>query len=116
MATYLWRTDRLVHQLASTGISQSEGARYAMVAAVLYFQATYLASWLGGYRSWQIVAEFAMVVVIAVVGIHECFRANGGAQGNEFLLRFSALSVPVGIRVTVGAHVFGQLVYFGFDH
>jgi hypothetical protein len=116
MAIHWWNTERLVKQLASNSLTQADAAKYMMVSAALYTQANYTAIWFGGYRSWALIAEFAMVLVIALIGVHECYKANGGAEGTDFLLRFCAIGIPVAVKLAVAGLIIGQGFYLAFPY
>lgn len=116
MTIHWWNTDRIVERLAEGSVSEVESSRYAMIGVVLYFQATYFATWFGGYHSWLLIYEFFVVTAIGLVGVNECLKANGGAQGFDFLKRFSIISVPVGLKVALVATAIGQVVNYGFPY
>ena len=114
MAIHWWQTDRLVQELAGDGVSEDQSLRYAMISAVLYFQAIYYSLWFGGARSWLLLIEFVAVTVIAFIGLQECFKANGGSRGHHFLKRLCCLGVPIGLKVVIASTIAGQVMYFGF--
>ena len=114
MAIHWWHTDKLVQELAIDRVSEDNSLWYAAISAVIYIEGMYYATWFGGYRSWLLLVEFVAVCVIAVVGLQECFKANGGSGGTHFLKRLYCLGVPVGLKVAIASTVIGQLVYFGF--
>lgn len=116
MATHWWNTDKLVQRLADESVSEDESLRYALINAVLYTQAVYYAAWGGGYRGWLLLYEFLAVTIISLVGLAECYKANGGAQGAQFLKRFSVISAPIGIKVSLAAIALGQVGYWGFSY
>jgi hypothetical protein len=116
MTIHWWNTDKVVERLAEGSVSEQEAMRYAMISAVLYTQATYFATWFGGYRSWLLIYEFFVVTIIALVGVSECFKANGGVQGVDFLKRLSVIGVPVGIKVALAGTAMGQIIYFSFPY
>ena len=116
MAIHWWNTDELVDRLAAGGVSESESLRYAMINAVLYSQAIYYAIWVGGYRGWLLLYEFLAVIAIALIGLTECYKANGGPNGAEFLKRLSVIAVPVGIKLAVASVVLGLVGYWGFGY
>ena len=116
MTIHWWNTDEAVEKLADGLVSESESVRYAMLSAVLYTQGTYIAIWYGGNRGLLLVYEFLVVTIIALVGVVECFKANGGAQGVDFLKRLSVIGVPIGIKVALVATVLGQVGYFGLPY
>jgi hypothetical protein len=114
MAIHWWHTDKLAKELAEGGVSEDQSLKYALISAVLYCEGTYYATWFGGYRSWVLLWEILVVVAISLIGVHECFKANGGATGSHFLKRFFCLGVPVGLKVAIASTLLGQAVYFGF--
>jgi len=116
MTIHWWNTDKLVERLVTDSLSESESLRYAMVAAALYTQAMYWATWFGGYQSWLLLYEFAAVTAVALIGVSECFKANDGSLGSDFLKRLAVLGVPVGIKVMLASIVLGQVLYFGFPY
>lgn len=116
MTTHWWNTEKLVQRLAQHGVSEAESLRYAMINAVLFTQATYYATWGGGYRGWMLLYEFVVVTIISLVGLSECYKANGGPQGADFLKRLSVISVPIGIKVALGAVLLGWAGYWGFGY
>src|SRR5258705_4276 len=88
MAIHWWHMDKLVKELSEGRVSEDQSLKYALISAALYCEGTYYATWFGGYRSWVLLWEFLVVVVISLIGVHECFKANGGATGSHFLKRF----------------------------
>lgn len=116
MTIHWWNTEKLVQRLVEGRISEAESLRYAMINAVLFTQATYYAAWGGGYRGWLLLYEFIVVTAISIVGLSECFKANGGPQGVDFLKRLSIISAPIGIKVTLAAVLLGQMGYWGFGY
>jgi len=116
MTIHWWDTEKLIAQLAEGSVSENEAMRYAMIGAVMYTQAIYYTIWLGGDRSWLLVYEFVVVAIISLVGVSECFKANGGARGADFLKRLLVIGVPVGIKFALASTVLGQIAYFGFPY
>jgi len=55
--------------------------------------------WFGGAQSAMVIAEFLAVALVALAGLFECFKANGGAAG---------------IKVSLATVVLGQAIAFGF--
>jgi hypothetical protein len=113
---HLWNTRQLAVELLNKTVSQRDSARYMMVASGLYVQANYSALWFGGYRDWTLLFEALVVVAISLVGVHECYKANGAEDGTEFLMRYGALGIPIGLKVAILAVVCSQAMYYGFPH
>lgn len=114
MTIHWWRTERLVEELAGDDVSENQSLWYAAISAIIYFEAIYYAIWFGGHPSWLLLAEFVAVCIVAVVGLQECFKANGGSEGSHFLKRLYCLNVPVGLKISIVGVVVGQLMYFCF--
>jgi hypothetical protein len=114
MAIHWWRTDRLAEELAKDAVSERQSLWYGVISTILVVEATYYATWFGGYQSWLLLVEFAVVCVITVLGLQECYKSNGGAGGSHFLKRFICLGVPVGIKLLIASTAIGQVAYFAF--
>jgi hypothetical protein len=116
MALHWWHTERLRSELAKDSLSEPDSLKYMLLAVFLFVYGSYVSVWLGAYRDWGFVFEALLVLAIGLIGTHECFKANGGSNGRAFLLRFSALAVPVGLKVAIFSTLVSQAVYFGFAH
>lgn len=114
MTLHWWRTDALASDLAEGRVGERESLFYAMISAGLYFQAVYYGIWFGGTQSWMVIGEFTAVTLIAFAGLYECYKANGGGTGADYLKRLYCLGVPVGIKVSLATVVLGQAIAFGF--
>ena len=114
MSIHWWRTDLLVEELARGGVSEQQSLWYVVINTLIVVEATYYATWFGGYRSWMLLIEFVAVCVITVIGLQECFKANGGSNGSHFLRRFICLGVPIGLKLAIASTAIGQIVYFAF--
>lgn len=116
MALHWWHTERLRAELATESLSEPDSLKYMLLAVLLFVYGSYTSVWFGSYRDWGFFWEALLVLAIGLIGTHECYRANGGAIGRGFLLRFSALAVPVGLKVAIVSTVVSQGVYFGFAY
>jgi hypothetical protein len=114
MAIRWWHTHKLADELAKNGVSEQQSLWYAVISTILVVEATYYATWFGGYRTWLLLVEFIAVCVITLVGLQECFKANGGSNGSHFLKRFICLGVPIGLKLAITGTAIGQIVYFAF--
>ena len=111
MPLHFWRTERLVQDLAANRVSERTGAQYMMLSAVLYVQANYSALWFGAYRDWVFFLELLVVLVVSLVGVNECYKANGGSEGTQFVSRYCSLAVPIGVKIAVLGVVLGHGFY-----
>lgn len=116
MTIHLWHTTKLAHDLAGKRVSERDAMQYMMAGSILYTYTIYWSLWFGTYRDLTFFLELAVVVIIGLVGVFECYKANGKAEGEDFLIRYSALAVPIGIKLAVFGLLIGQVLYFGADH
>jgi len=112
MSFHLWRTDRLARDLAANRVPEHFAVRYMMLGAVLSIEANYAALWYGTYRDWVFFLELLVVLTVSLIGVNECYRANGGTQGTQFITRLCALAVPIGLKITVVGTVLGYGFYY----
>lgn len=112
---YLWNVEKISHDLRSGAVSQKEQMKYLLVLLVVLSVISYLGQYTvppGGRN----IFDFVMVVasmVISFAGVWWCYRANGGSDGKDFLLRFVCLSVPIGNKIAVAMLVFFLGVFMG---
>ena len=116
MAIHWWNTRKLVVRLAEDRVSEQDAVGYAMISVVLYMLPFYSAIWYGGQRSSMLAFELFAVTAISLIGLNACFRANGGAQGVDFLKRISVISAPIGLKILVFSFLLGQVSYYGFSY
>ena len=112
MTVHWWNSKKLVDDLAADRVTERECLWYALIGVVLYFETMYYTNWFGGYRSGILLLEFVVVTVIGLVGMNECFKANGGAEGTHFLKKLYCLGTPVGVKLTLASILLGQVNYF----
>ena len=112
MTLHLWRTELLDRDLAADRVSEHDAMQYMLVGAFLYVQANYSALWFGAYRDWVFFLELVVALAVSLIGVNECFKANGGREGRQFITRFCALAVPVGVKVALLGVVLGQGFYY----
>ncbi len=113
MTVHWWNTGNLAGELALDTVSEAQCLAYAMINVMLITISLYYAYWFGTQRGWMLFIEFAIVCVVALIGLNECFKANGGSGGADFLKRLVCLGVPVGLKFAVIGIVAAQLFYFG---
>jgi hypothetical protein len=115
MAFHIWHTKNLAADLAGGRVSERDGLKYMLLAAVLYVYTNYWNLWFGNYKDVGFLIELSLVLIISVVGVCECYKANGGDAGEDFIVSFCALSVPVGTKIAIIGLICGQALFFGSD-
>jgi hypothetical protein len=109
---HFFHTSRLRTELRNNSLTEQDSVKYMIVASALYTYTTYTAIWFGGYRHWSVLLEALFVTLIGLFGTYECFRANGGDSGRDFIRRFCALSVPVGLKFAIASSLVAQVIYY----
>ena len=112
----LWKIRPLAKQLSANQVSEILGMRYFSASSLPVLFATYYSLWWGVLRDWLFYFEFVVLSVITVFGCYKAFEANGGREGDSFVLKAVCLSVPIGIRVNVISIAFGLSLYFSFGN
>jgi len=112
MAIHWWDTNTLAEELRRGEITEQQSLLYAIFSAVIATAGLYYAYWFGGDRGWPLFLEFAAVCAISVIGLYECFKANGGNAGSHFLSRLWCLGVPLGLKLAIAGVMLGQAISF----
>jgi hypothetical protein len=112
MSFHFWHTDRLAKELAANSMSERSACQYTMLGTVIYTLTTYTSLWFGAMRDWDFFFELVFVLVVSLVGVRECYKANGGSEGTQFITRSSVLSVPIGLKLALAGTALGQGLYF----
>lgn len=108
---HFWNITALAKRLGNNQISEIQGMYYFLASNLIILFATYYALWWGVSRNWLLYFEIFVLSVIAIFGCFKAFEANGGNEGQLFVLRAICLSVPIGIRVNVYSITFGLALY-----
>ncbi len=101
MAIYFWNLQALKMELGKGNLPQPQAFMYLLVSSM----STSLV--LGSTPEWAIITGWqgillwALGLAITGYGIFYCYRANGGADGMDFLSRFISLGWVIGIRLGV---------------
>lgn len=97
---FLWRTKRLVAQLASGQVSERQKAIYLLGDIMCIFFLLYI--FVPPASSQPILfAEGSLVFLISVVGFLASFRSNGAGEGKDFVDSFVCLTFPILLKVNV---------------
>lgn len=116
MPLHLWQTSKLADDLAADRLSERDALGYMLCGAVLYVQAMYWSLWFGAYRDWAFFLELAVVLAASLIGVYECYKANGGKEGSVFITRLAALAVPIGLKLAILSIVAGLAMYYAAPH
>lgn len=107
MAFHLFRTSRVVNDLAAGSVSPAEQANYLIVAFLAWTLPVYLylipspVSNDPVFSSWMWLIEFLLVVAIFVAGVKYCLRKCRVDARANFLVDFSCLYSPVAVTTSI---------------
>lgn len=102
------RPRRLAVALATGRLTEREKFHYLLISAVI---GLLVPSQFEGWSGWtRLRAAFVAIgLLITLVGLVACFRANARGDDRAFLERYLCLSVPLGIAT----YVLYVLLYYG---
>ena len=99
MSIDLFNTFRVRRALAEQNVTERQSFEYAVASGVLGLVYGYWSGYVGWKVDWFSAYEILVAVGILFVGLKECFRANGGDAGADFLKRLYVLNVPLGLKI-----------------
>jgi hypothetical protein len=96
----IWKTKKLVEELAHDALSERMKVTYFVFTAVLWTAASLIPN----PKPWTIFDNFQFLsIAITMLGYVVCFRVNQAGDGRCFVERAVIISVPLTIRVFVAA-------------
>ncbi len=104
----MWNTSALVEELRAKRLSEREKAKYLAATWVVFSLLPYM--YLEVPTSRLLAVEAVLTILVTIIGIAACYRANARGDGEEFVGRFVCLSLPIGLRVLVA----GLALYFAY--
>lgn len=111
---HFWNTGAIVVRLSRGEIGEGEALHYLMANSVLWTVNLYYGVLVGAKYDWLLFYELMVVVAITIFGLLKCFEANGGSEGNQFVLRATCLSFPLGIKLSLLSVACGWGIYYIF--
>jgi hypothetical protein len=108
-------TERLVVDLARGQVTESGCAEYYLGNTVLWTLWGYYSLYMGlSSRGFLFFVECGAVLIVTVLGVASCYRANGGADGRDFMVRANCLAFPIAVKLNAISVALGWLNYFYF--
>ena len=102
---HAFRTDRLARELSQGRPSEKVQFLYLLGTELLLAFLLYYSLIFGAYVDWMFFLEIPIVLLITFIGIYEAYRANGGANGNNFLIKAYCLLFPITVNVVIASEV-----------
>lgn len=94
----IWRTKKLVEELARGALSEREKVTYFVVTAVMWTTASLIPN----PKPWTIFDHIRFLsIAITILGYMVCFRLNQAADGRLFVERAVVISVPLTCQTLV---------------
>ncbi|MCW5625560.1 MAG: hypothetical protein KIT73_12680 [Burkholderiales bacterium] len=108
-------TKQLVIDFSESRVTEKSSAEYYLGNTLLLVLLTYYEHLFGLSNSGLLFfVECGVVLVVSILGVATCFRANGGADGRDFMLRANCLAFPIALKLNVANMMLGWLVYAYF--
>jgi hypothetical protein len=94
----IWRTKKLVEELARGALSEREKVTYLVITAVMWTTAALIPD----PKPWTIFDNIRLLsIAITISGYVMCFRVNQAADGRLFVERAVIISLPLTFRIFV---------------
>ena len=94
----IWKTKKLVEELARDALSEREKATYFVFTAVLWTAASLIPN----PKPWTVFDNIRfLLIAITILGYVMCFRVNKAGDGRCFVERAVIISVPLTFRIFV---------------
>lgn len=111
MNVHLWNTGAVATDLARGRVSESDACGYLLALALLYVGEYYLGVFVVPPIEWFLLYEFVVVATLTIFGMYRCFLANGGNRGRDFILRFTCISLPISVKLSLVASALIYVFY-----
>ncbi|MBU2869182.1 hypothetical protein [Colwellia sp. E2M01] len=112
---HIWKVSPLIEELKTNGLSQKEQLKYFLTYSILMVLATDPLL----YFDFEYVVfdaiDSVVVTAITIIGILYCYKINEEADGNDFILRFITLGLPITMRFIVLVIIVSFVYYFFID-
>jgi hypothetical protein len=96
----IWKTKKLIEELARDALSEREKVTYFVFTAVLWTASSLIRN----PRPWTIFDNIQLLsIAITIFGYVMCFRVNKAGDGRCFVERAVIISVPLTFQVFVAA-------------
>lgn len=101
MDMHFYDTSKLTQKLANNEVTESQTFSYFLANAILWTLVLYYGPATGAKVTWLTLYDLVIVLLVSIVGLLKCFEANGGSNGNDFVVRATCLSFPIGLKITI---------------
>lgn len=98
---YWWNVSKLAKDFQQDGVDEKERFSYCLATFVLWTALIELAYYLGGTFKVLTFVESTATMVITIIGIILCYRANSGGDNRDFIGRMICLGWPIHIKLIV---------------
>lgn len=95
---YLWNVDALINDIKENKLPEREQFKYVMAYSLLMMLATDPIIHFGLEYSYVDAISSLILIGITIFGITLCRKENNAVGGQDFLLRFFTIGLPISIR------------------
>jgi len=100
-ARYLWSTRQLAQAVGRDELPEHDQFALFLFGQIVLFVSGYGTAISGAVLDWVSSVEIGLLFLITVIGTVLAYRANGSAQGREFIRRFALLSIPLALKFSL---------------
>jgi uncharacterized membrane-anchored protein len=98
---YLWNISVLESKLKAGTITQRQYLGYFLIFVMLFTVGTEISGYMPDEASLESILSSCFVIFSTLLGVLACYTANRKGDDKDFLERYIALSLPIGIKMTV---------------
>ncbi|ENW91946.1 MULTISPECIES: hypothetical protein [Acinetobacter] len=111
---YFWNTKKLIEDLKNDRLSEQNYKNYYLISSVFMFIIMFAMRLSPIVDVVQNTIDALLNIIIFIIGVNFCFKANGGNQGKQFLSRLICLCLPIGIRFILAYFLLILCIIFAF--
>lgn len=99
---HIWKTEELVEELAQKKMSEWDMTKYLLAITILLALIDGSLDFSSFETLWLVNIWYALLYG---VGIYYCFTVNRKIDNKDFIIRFTILSWPVGLRWIIAFNI-----------
>jgi len=104
---YFWNTNMLSEDIKNEKLTESDWKQYYLAGSIILSLSMYLVTLSPRPLSIPVLTEAICVVGIIIFGINITFNTNQKGNGDNYVARITALSLPIIIKLYLLSLLFG---------
>jgi len=107
---YFWKTKTLASDIKSGNFSEKDRKNYYLATSILVAISLYLGYLEPPTNFYPVLIEVIGIIAVIIIGINITFKSNNGNDGQDYLGKMTALSLPLLIKLIIISLVFGIVI------